>query len=1100
MIPHEIINASAGTGKTWQLTSRYLSLLAAGAPPESIAALTFSRAAASEFFARIITRLASAAANPENAAQLASELQQPHLDQPRCLDLLRSFIHAMPSLLLGTLDSFFVRIARSFPFELGLSGDFAIMDQHQQKTERLRVYDHVFATSTDPSRTEAQDEFLRAFELATIGRDDLGILSQLNGFIDDWYHRFLENKDAAAWGQPSRIWKGSPPPPPRHSWHDVLTHAMAHSAALGSQQDRQRKASEALFKALSAWTPGTTPNITVTLWKRLLGAAHDLRKGHATVKNYTNCELSGEAAHAFSQLIDFIALDAIFTCLDQTRGIHTVLASYDQTYHQLVRRRGQLSFQDVLGLLSGDIATHPQENEGLSFASRQAIDYRLDARYHHWLLDEFQDTSRAQWKVIGSLCEEALQDPEGDRSFFAVGDPKQSIHVWRGAAPELLSEILDTYNGPPSPDGSRPRSHIAERPLHTSRRSGPAVIAMVNQLMGNHEAFSRFERLADAAARWHFPTHASHQPHLPGSAIVLEIPKEADADAAADSQDDSTSEESRDAPSADHPSWIACAQLLREIQPLQRGLSVAVLCCANRRALDITDALRRLTGMEIITEADHFVASDNALCAALIDLLRSAAHPADAFPWQHVLMTPLHAVISNRFASAESPHPDPANLRAAVSTTILAAITHEGFARTLASWADQLAQLHPLDPFSSARLPELLRCAAAFDETGSRSIDEFTEFAQSWSVRESSPHASITVMTAHKSKGLTFDIVILPDLHDTSLSRERSRQGLHYENSQLDWVALLPRKELATTDPTLASALRDMEGRRWLELFALLYVMVTRARYANYLIIPEQGKPSEDAAPSFSRIVRAALSSPQCQPLTLGSFSAPCLWRAGTDDWFLSKPIIPAPAASTGSAPESADPTPASSARKPIPLTRKSPTAHHAASLFDRQRHQAMATGTSLHNLFQLLPWSDQPDATWQRALATASPATAATLQRCLANPEIHRLLAKPPHPTTLWREQPFDFIDGSSWVSGIFDRVVLHLDASLKPTRATIIDFKSDAVASPEEATAILPARHADQLLTYRRAVELLTGLPPSSIEAWIISTTAPAAIPCPV
>jgi ATP-dependent helicase/nuclease subunit A len=1099
MIPHEIINASAGTGKTWQLTSRYLSLLAAGAPPESIAALTFSRAAASEFFARIITRLADAATSPDKAAQLASELQQPHLDQPRCLDLLRSFINAMPSLLLGTLDSFFVRIARSFPFELGLSGDFAIMDQHQQKTERLRVYDHVFATSTDPSRTEAQDEFLRAFELATIGRDDLGILSRLNGFIDDWHHRFLENKDASAWGHPSRIWKGSPPEIPRGPWHDVLNRATAHAAALGTNKS-QTKASEALFKALSAWTSGTTPNITGTLWKRLLDAAHDLRKGHATVKNYTNWELSGEAAHAFSQLIDFIALDAIFTCLEQTRGIHTVLASYDQTYHQLVRRRGQLSFQDVLGLLSGDIATNPQEHEGLSFASRQAIDYRLDARYHHWLLDEFQDTSRAQWKVIGSLCEEALQDPEGDRSFFAVGDPKQSIHVWRGAAPELLSEILDTYNGPPAPDGSRPRSHIAERPLHTSRRSGPAVISMVNQLMGNHEAFSRFERLADAAARWHFPTHSSHQPHLPGSAVVLEVPKDTEADPSADSPDDSTPDDSTDAPSDDHPAWIACAQLLREIQPLQRGLSVAILCCANRRALDLTDALRRLTGMEILTEADHFVASDNALCSALLDLLRSAAHPADAFPWQHVLMTPLHAVISNRFSSAESPSPDPANLRAAVSTAILAGITHEGFARTLASWADQLAQIHPLDPFSSARLPELLRCAAAFDDTGSRSIDEFTEFAQSWSVRESSPHASITVMTAHKSKGLTFDIVILPDLHDTSLSRDRSSQGLHYENSQLDWIALLPRKGLAATDPTLAAALRDMEGRRWLELFALLYVMVTRARFANYLIIPEQGKPSDSAAPSFARIVRAALSSPQCHPLTLGSFSASCLWREGTDDWFLSQPIIPAPAPAPSTAPGTTTPTQAPSARKPIPLTRKSPTAHHAASLFDRQRQQAMATGTALHHLFQLLPWSDQPDPAWHRALAMASPATTTTLQRCLENPEIHRLLAKPPHPTTLWREQPFDFIDGSAWVSGIFDRVVLHLDTSLQPTRATIIDFKSDAVASPEEAATILPERHASQLLTYRRAVELLTGLPPSSIEAWIISTTAPAAIPCHV
>jgi len=1100
MIPHEIINASAGTGKTWQLTSRYLSLLAAGAAPESIAALTFSRAAASEFFARIITRLASAATSPENARQLASELQQPHLDQPCCLDLLRSFIQAMPSLLLGTLDSFFVRIARSFPFELGLSGDFAIMDQHQQKTERLRVYDHVFATSTDPSRAEAQDEFLRAFELATIGRDDLGILSRLNGFIDDWHHRFLENKDSSAWGQPARIWKGSPPAAPSGSWHDVLNHAMAHAAALGSGQDRQTKASGKLFDSLAAWTPGTTPNVPGNLWKSLLDAAHDLRQGLATVRNYTNCELRGEAAHAFSQLVDFVARDAIFTCLEQTRGIHTVLASYDQTYHQLVRRRGQLSFQDVLGLLSGDIATHPQEHTGLSFASRQAIDYRLDARYHHWLLDEFQDTSRAQWKVIGSLCEEALQDSEGDRSFFAVGDPKQSIHVWRGAAPELLSEILDTYNGPPAADGSRPRSHVTERPLHTSRRSGPAVISMVNQLMGNQEAFSRFERLADAAARWHFPTHSSHQPHLPGSAVVLEVPKDPDPDPSADSPDDSTPEDSADTPSDDHPAWIACAQLLREIQPLERGLSVAILCCANRRALALTDALRRLTGMEIITEADHFVASDNALCAALLDLLRSAAHPADAFPWQHVLMTPLHAVISNRFASAESPQPDPANLRAAVSAAILAGITHEGFARTLAAWADQLAQLHPLDPFSTARLPELLRCAAAFDDTGSRSIDEFTEFAQSWSVRESSPHASITVMTAHKSKGLTFDIVILPDLHDTSLSRDRSSQGLHYENSQLDWIALLPRKALAATDPTLAAALRDMEGRRWLELFALLYVMVTRARFANYLIIPEQGKASESAAPSFARIVRAALASPQCPPLSLGSFSTPCLWRAGTDDWFLSQPILPAPAAAAPSAaaPEPTDPAPP--ARKPIPLTRKSPTAHHAASLFDRQRQQAMATGTSLHNLFQRLSWTDQPDPAWQHALAVASPAATTTIRRCLENPDIHRLLAKPPHPTTLWREQPFDFIDGSSWVSGIFDRVVLHLDASLQPTRATIVDFKSDAVASPEEAATVLPARHASQLVTYRRAVELLTGLPPSSIEAWIISTAAPAAIPCPV
>jgi ATP-dependent exoDNAse (exonuclease V) beta subunit len=622
---------------------------------------------------------------------------------------------------------------------------------------------------------------------------------------------------------------------------------------------------------------------------------------------------------------------------------------------------------------------------------------------------------------------------------------------------------------------------------------------MVNQLMGNHEAFRQFESLSEASTQWSFPTHSSHQPNLPGSAIVLEIPR----NQTDDSSDEPSAGDEADRPASDPPTWIACAALLREIQPLQRGLSVAILCCTNKRALGLTDALRRLTGMEIITEADHFIATDNALCSALLDLLRSAAHPSDIFPWQHVLMTPLREVIVTMHGkSAEHAVPARAEaLRAWTSACLLSSITHEGFARTLRSWAESLSRLHPLDPFSTARLPEFLRCAAAFDDTGSRSIDEFLEFAASWTVRESSPHASITVMTAHKCKGLTFDLVILPDLHDTSLTTLRNSQGLHYEESRLDWVALLPKKDIAATDPTLAGAIREMESRRWLELLALLYVMVTRARLANYLIIPEQGKTKgsdSPSAPNFAKVVRAALATASCPPLTLGGFSAACLWREGSDDWFRSIPIPDAPADTPAAAP-TVPASPPKTSRRPIPLTRRSPTGHHAANLFDPARHKAMSSGTSFHNLLQLLTWSDQPDPAWHSALASAEPATAAAVQRCLENPEIHQLLAKPPHPTTLWREQPFDFIDGSSWVSGIFDRVVLHLGPDHQPTRATIIDYKSDAVTSPEEAAALLPARHSEQLQTYLRAVQLLTGLPPSAIDLWIISTAAPAAVPCP-
>ena len=157
MIPHEIINASAGTGKTWQLTVRWIAILAAGNPPESIAALTFSRAAAGEFFARIIGRLAEAAADEKSCRKLAADTGAAGLDCGRCLVLLRQVIDAMPSLLLGTLDSFFVRIVRAFPFELGLSGEFAILDEHRQKVERLRVCEGVFAADVSAEVAAEQE-------------------------------------------------------------------------------------------------------------------------------------------------------------------------------------------------------------------------------------------------------------------------------------------------------------------------------------------------------------------------------------------------------------------------------------------------------------------------------------------------------------------------------------------------------------------------------------------------------------------------------------------------------------------------------------------------------------------------------------------------------------------------------------------------------------------------------------------------------------------------------------------------------------------------------------------------------------------------------
>ncbi|MEY2879064.1 MAG: hypothetical protein RLZZ15_1444, partial [Verrucomicrobiota bacterium] len=147
---HEMILASAGSGKTHALTRRFVRLLAAGAPPERIVALTFTRKAAGEFFDKILAALAAAALDDARAATLAAEIGAPTARRADFLRLLRATTEAMPRLSLGTLDGFFARVVRAFPLELGLDGEFQVMEDAVARLERRRVLRGMFTTAGAP--------------------------------------------------------------------------------------------------------------------------------------------------------------------------------------------------------------------------------------------------------------------------------------------------------------------------------------------------------------------------------------------------------------------------------------------------------------------------------------------------------------------------------------------------------------------------------------------------------------------------------------------------------------------------------------------------------------------------------------------------------------------------------------------------------------------------------------------------------------------------------------------------------------------------------------------------------------------------------------
>ena len=149
--PRELVLASAGSGKTYHLSSRILGLLAMGAQPGEVLATTFTRKAAGEILERVLVRLAEGALNPAKARELGSDAH-PSLRQPEeCRKLLRRLLTDLHQMNVGTLDAFFVRVARSFFLELGLPPRWTIADEPTQDHIRTEA---VLATLAEADRAQ----------------------------------------------------------------------------------------------------------------------------------------------------------------------------------------------------------------------------------------------------------------------------------------------------------------------------------------------------------------------------------------------------------------------------------------------------------------------------------------------------------------------------------------------------------------------------------------------------------------------------------------------------------------------------------------------------------------------------------------------------------------------------------------------------------------------------------------------------------------------------------------------------------------------------------------------------------------------------------
>ncbi|MFH1435600.1 MAG: UvrD-helicase domain-containing protein [Pseudomonadota bacterium] len=1077
---HQAICASAGSGKTFKLAHRYISMVAHGVGPDRIIALTFSRKAAGEIFASIVGYLVAAALDDGKAARTADEIGRPGMGRGEFLGLLRAMTGSMHRLHIGTLDSFAVGAVKTFPFELGVGARFEVMDDKGARA--WDVHRDVLASLMSPEGAEGAEggggavfeELMESFARAAYGKDVKSLDRPLEQLINEHrpYYRILPREDA--WGNVDVLRRSEAVDGTDDQ--GIIDEAAAGMAALleregveGKVFERWKIFADAVrrFSASSPWTREIGYMV-----EKLCPAARDLERGEAEISiERKKHRLGGEAARLALLLLRRVLAVEIGKAVEQTRGIYRFVREYETAYDAMVRRRGSLTFGDVQFLL-----TAGNESSGGALLSRRSseerrllMDFRLDCGLDHWLIDEFQDTSDLQWEVLRAVADEILRDASGRRSFFYVGDVKQSIYGWRGGNPRLFELLADRY------------AAIERKPLVKSFRSAEPVISTVNRAFG---------RLPDdfresVRRRWQeaWDEHTFEPGAVPetGHAALLEP----------------SSQGGKRTPAAEER-YAILAGLLKEIDPVGRGLSAAVLVRSNDSGRAVVDFLRReCPGSAVVHEGMAGI-TDSPVVGVLLSLVKLAAHPGDTFALRHVQMSPLFKAMKKMKLDWER-----------LPVVLLRKIHEAGFQGLVREWGSRLDRAAGLDAFGRKRLNDLAAAAAELDESGERSAIRFVRFVEGRQIRETAGGGAVRVMTVHQAKGLGFDVVFIVDPGTRDIRRDEPSFILARDAStdRPLWAMKSPRRIIAACDPVLGAQVEESDDRACFESLCVLYVAMTRAKSALYMITAWPGKDSAALRPdTFLRQQLTGEPKHADGPRRMvGGQECLCLYEAGRRDWYETVAVEERPGPRAGQEPAGAPERLAEFAAAPSSRIRLTPVEPskagqapvRAAGLFNPEARGVLEFGIAIHELFSSVSWIDETDTDrvvrqWQASSglpARIRKEIADQFRGALGSSAVRKALARPQERAELWREKSFEVVLGDRWVSGAFDRVTILRGERDEPLEAAVLDYKSDRVESASQARRAAKA-YEGQMGLYREALAKITGLDPATISLRLLFT----------
>lgn len=850
-----IVQAPAGSGKTGVLTQRILKLLAMVDRPEQILAITFTKKAAAEMRHRVMSALQNAARNIPPVSmhdQVYFQLAQQVLlrDQVKQWNLLDN----PGRLRLQTIDSLCSSIVRDNPLVARLGVQFNVSDD----------------------ASECYSEAARSL-LAALDEDDaLGkALYRVLGFLDGQYRKLnsligqmLAQRDhwlsdVVASQQDWTAFRG------------LMESSLTHINREAEQRLREAAGPQlcAEMEALVIYArnqlslagkdhpllqaaPDTATH-RKQQWRLFLSKEGELRKrvdmtwGFPGDGNFSS-KAEKDTAKAFNQrakiflqtlaergdsvlpaLQDFVdAPAAELTDQEWQLLSDLVLVLYFAAAHlKLVfQQRKTVDFSEI-ALAALDTLGDPEQPGETALA--------LDERIQHILVDEFQDTAFIQVNLLEKLT--AGWTAGDGRTLFLVGDPMQSIYAFRKADVGLFLRLWK----------QRQLGHVPLTPLQLRMnfRSSPAVLDWVNTHF--QRAFpSRSDARLGAVTFAHSQPGKSQKADDCTSARLFIARDDIQAAARAEAQ------------------WIAQRILeLDQQRDSNDPLSIAVLAKGKAYIVWIAQALRE---HNIAYQAvDMEKLAESQIILDLLSVYRAYLSPGDKVAWYALMRGPwcgLTLQELQQVAVADS-HPWRALEKLAAqpaNESTLPAETHarvlhlhqifksgyqsryqQPFAESLRSLVLQLGIPATARSVEEVEAIELFfAMLSGVEETAATpSPDAIAARLEKLFVPAAAPAAgktTVQIMTMHKSKGLEFDVVFLPQLHRTGRNDDKplvlvDKQTAVLEQEQELYMAPLPNTDSARADSVYSFLWKQKQQRSRNEFVRLLYVACTRARKQLYL-------------------------------------------------------------------------------------------------------------------------------------------------------------------------------------------------------------------------------------------------------------------------